>query len=400
MRRHLVAALIGTAALLLGGAGAKAEGRPGKKTIGLALYSSPFAMHETPDGKLECPDGLQHSNKENWELQYPTEADKNAFNEARVHLSPHGNGGQAVPLNYLMYRGPQGQVVLYNPELFKDLPLREVQSKVAYGMNLDGTSDGRATANTCKHEKFADAEGGAEAVDNQLYRVYGCSQGWRKGGFINDRRTYEVRTQVLNRVLLEISDVDDEKNDPEVIVTSYKGIDRIEVDGDVKPVPGLMQRIDVRHPKYTVRTRGKIVDGVLYTEPVDIRMPLMQIQTKTERFMRGMRLELKLTPTGAEGLMAGYENLKEWWLGHATSWGRGVDLLSPHSAPAMWEAANRLADGYPDPKTGQCRAISAAYRLGFVRAHVVQPRANDPLMINASLKAAQKTVSTIPADGS
>jgi hypothetical protein len=397
---YLRAALVSGMILVLGATAVTAADKPAKRTLGLALVASPFAMYETKDGKQECPEGLHHTNKENWKAQFPTEEERTAFIVERVHLGQREAAGGNVPTNYLNARGPQGQLVAYNPELFKDLPLREVQSKVAYGLNLDGTLDGRATPNTCKHEKFASADGAPVAIDNQLYRLYGCGPGWRKGGAINERRATEVRTQVLNRVLFEISDLDDERNDPEVFVTTYKGIDRVELDSAGKPVSGTQQRIDVRYTRYTARMKGKIVDGVLHTDPVDIRMPLFQIQTKTERFMRDMRLQLKLTPTGAEGLLAGYENMKEWWLGYVSSYSQQSDSTAPWSPPAMYEAALRLADGYPDPQTGQCTAISSAWRVTMVRAEIVRPRPDDPLVTNASMKAALRTVSPVPADGS
>jgi hypothetical protein len=397
---YLWATLIGSVAMALAGTGATAADSPTKKTIGLALLTSPFAVYETADGKQECPEGLHTSNRDNWKMHFPTEEARNAFTEARIHLGPRSAGNGNVPENYLQARGPAGQHIGYNPTLVKDLPLREVQSKVAYGLNLDGTTDGRATANTCKHEKFTAADGAPVAVDNQLYRVYGCAVGWRKGGYIGERRSTEVRNQILNRMLFEISDVDDERNDPEVVVTAYKGIDRIELDGAGNALSGTQQRIDVRYTKYVTRTKGKIVDGVLTTEPVDQYMPLFQIQTPTERFVRGMRLQLKLTPTGAEGLLAGYENLKQWWSSYVASYSRTSDTLATWDPPATYEAAHRLADGYPDPQTGKCTAISSAWRVTMVRSDIVRPRRDDPLVLDASFKAAQQTVSPSPADGS
>jgi hypothetical protein len=394
MRWHgcLRAALIGGVAVALSGVSANAADQPAKRTIGLALYYASFAMYETPDAKEECPNGFHLSNKENWALRFPSEEEQNAFIEARVHLGPGGYAGNNTPVDFFQARGPEGQLVASNPWLFKDEPLREVQSKVAYGLNLDGTTDGRATANTCKHQKFAAADGSSVAVDNQLYRVYGCVSGWRKGGTVSERRRREVREQILNRLLFVISDVDDERNDPDVTVTTYKGIDRIDVDAVGKPIVGSQQRIDVRFKKYTTRTRGKIVDGVLTTDPIDQYMPMLNTQEVSERLVQGRRLQLKLTPTGAEGYLAGYENLKDWWNSYTKSYNRHTDSASPWSPPAMYEAAHRLADGYPDPKTGQCTAISAAYDVQMVRANIVSPRPDDPLVTNVSFKAAQRLV--------
>ncbi len=66
-----------------------------------------------------------------------------------------------------------------NPKSFKNDPRRKdyrtVASKIAYGLNLDGTTDGRATPKTCGHQKFQ-GQSGEPLVDNQFYRVAGCSK--------------------------------------------------------------------------------------------------------------------------------------------------------------------------------------------------------------------------------
>src|ERR1700722_11797407 len=152
------------------------------KTIGLVLTRWSPAFYETPGAKDECPAGFHSLNKENWSAQFPTEEQRAKFNQSYVHLGPLSPGGP-IPEDYLQARGPQGSNVVYNPTLVKDpLPLKEVQSKVAYGLNLDGTEDGHATPNSCPHQKFV-APDGEPGVDNQLYRVLGCAPGWRKSGF-------------------------------------------------------------------------------------------------------------------------------------------------------------------------------------------------------------------------
>jgi hypothetical protein len=189
-----------------------------------------------------------------------------------------------------------------------------------------------------------------------------------------------------NRVLVEVSNVDDELNDEHVDVAFYKGIDGI-VDAAGKPVPWLPQRIDIRFPRYMSKTTGKIVNGVLYTDPVDSHIPVFQIVVPGERYIRRMRLKLNLNPSGAEGLLAGYENLREWWRLYQTSMAFNVEQLGGWSPPALHEAAFRLADGYPNPKTGECTAISAAYHIEAVRAFVVRPKNDDPLAIDSKLRA-------------
>jgi hypothetical protein len=385
--RHYVPAMAALAAALLAiGGPVAADGATSKKTIGLVLTSWAPAVYQAPDGKEkdECPEGLHSTNKDNWKLQFPTEEQRADFNRRRVHLGPGVPGG-IMPDLYLQNRGPNGENITYNPTLVKDqLPLREVQGKISYGLNLDGTTDGRATAKTCKHDKFVSPEG-EPGIDNQMYRILGCSSGWRKGGFNVSFHATQFRQRSLNRWLIEISGVDDELNDKSVDVTIYKGIDRIVTDANLKPIAGLTQRIDVRFPKYISKTKGKIVDGVLITEPVDHYHTLFELTSENRRYLRGMRLKLKLNETGASGMIAAYEDLDEWWFYYSKSYIDVVDSIGRWSPPALHEAAYRLADGYPDPRTGQCTAISTAYRVDAVRAFIVKPSPNDPLARQAAL---------------
>jgi len=140
-------------------------------------------------------------------------------------------------------------------------------------------------------------------------------------------------------------------------------------------------RIDERFPQYMVRTKGRIVDGVLITEPVPFaRMAMLQIQIPAERQMHDMVLRLKLKPEGAEGLMGGYENLSTWWNIQSKSPASDIGKYSP---ALLYQAAQRLADGYPDPATGQCTAISVAYEVEAVRALIVHDRKDQPRIAGA-----------------
>ena len=86
-----------------------------------------------------------------------------------------------------------------------------------------------------------------------------------------------------------------------------------------------------------------------------------------------MRLKIKLTPDHAEGLMAGYTDigtfsrqLNESWSTHHQSYGQ-------ESAPSLYRALRRLADGYPDPKTGENTAISSALQVKFSQVFIQHP---------------------------
>lgn len=325
-----------------------------KGTIGLVLTDIRFALRETPGAKEECPTGLQAGEVE----QFKAEPD---FMD---HLRKFGGTTQN--------RGPNGELANYSPMVVEDrLPWRDLQTKLGYGVNLDGTQDGAATARTCRHEKFTSPDG--EQVDNQMARVLGCVQGWRKTGFMAEFYSKEVETSPYNRLLVEVTGVGDERNDPGVNVAIYKGRDRlVRMTSGTSFVPFMSHRIDTRLPQYMFTTRGRIIDGELITDPIPLaRMAMIQIQLPGERQLRDMSLRLKLDDNGAEGLMAGYENISSWWNIQSKSPGSDVGRYSP---ALVYRSALRFADGYPDPATGQCTALSVAYQVSAVRALIVHPR--------------------------
>jgi hypothetical protein len=325
----------------------------GGGAIGLVVTDIRYALYQTADGKQECPDGLQAGEV----MQFK------AMPGHLEHMARFGGTAQN--------RGPNGELPNYVPLAVKDeLPFRELKTTVGYGLNLDGTPDGRATARTLQHAKFTAPDG--EKVDNQMARVLGCVQGWRKTGFMAEFYSNEVVTSPHNRFLIEIAGVDDETNDPAVEVSFYKGIDRLLKTPDGSGfIPFMSHRIDDRATDFTFHTHGRIVDGVLTTEPIPMfRMAMRQIEILGERRMRDARFRIKLGPEAAEGVMAGYEPIETWWNMNSKSPGSDPGRYSP---AALYRAALRYADGYPDPKTGRATAISTAYQIKAVRALIVHP---------------------------
>jgi hypothetical protein len=328
------------------------ESVPAGGVIGFVMSSWYFALYETPGGKEECPDGLQYSHIENYKAQFPTDADRTAFEHR---------------FSYYTNRGPNGENVFYNPTTVQDLlPMREVHGKTAIGLNLDGKIG---------PNDFVSPEG-EPGIDNQLYRVLGCIGGERSKGVIAENGNENLRTSAFNRILLEITGVHSLSDDDSVDVTIYRGLDPLILDSSRNAVPLTTQRIDTRRgARFVHHLKGKIVGGVLTTEPQDVLLPWeQQSGTLTERSFQQMRLRLKLTPNGASGLMGAYHDVEEWWLSFSKIWGSGeIADISGWSAPTVYAALHRYADARPDPQTGQNTAISAAYKVEFVRAFIVHP---------------------------
>jgi hypothetical protein len=338
---------------------AVAAAEPG--SIGLVITGWHHALQQTPGIKAECPAGLNPDDTTNARAQ-PN------FQELR---NKYGH-----PFS----RGPNGELSSYSPLSIQDpIPFSELQTKTGYGLNLDGTTDGRATARSCKHEKFTSPEG--EQVDNQMARVVGCTFGWRKSGFSDEFFNEEIYNNPINRILIEVTGVGDERNDPAVEVQIYKGRDRLVRDPAGQYIPFLTQRVDEQLPEYVSRTRGKIVDGVLITEAIPrARLPLRWIAATGERRIRDLQLRITLDGTHPSGLLAGYEDVKIWWNMQKA---HSIALPAGKQSPASeYRALHRYADGYPDPQTGQCTAISAAYHIETVRAFIAHPAgAQQPMRV-------------------
>jgi len=143
----------------------------------------------------------------------------------------------------------------------------------------------------------------------------------------------------------------------------------------MKVMSGGSQRVDMRWGAKLIRqTRGKIVDSVLTTEPIaEVVIPWMNLNVPTFQIIRDMRLQLKLTPTGAEGLIAGYADVDTWYKQLIRNDSTHHLSNGQISGISLYKALRRLADAYPDPETGANTAISTALDVKLTQVFIVHP---------------------------
>ena len=271
----------------------------------------------------ECPQGFELTLEE----------------EYVASLSPGPREWMRLPQNAFEYgrawkndfaTGPAGENVCSHPTSFRNdprrRPYRGVSSKVAYGLNLDGTTDGRATPRTCAHQKF-EGLNGEPLVDNQLYRVSGCSK--------LNRGTERQTDSYMRRFLVELRGVDDLKNNDHVKVGIYS---TAEGKVSLKAADGS----DVTHqtftitpnPRWRANTRARIVDGVLTSESI----PVLYLSRggdfgsgwgpgfvfRNELEFRDVRFRLTLQPDGTfTGVMGNYRPIDNIYLSQYAG-GRGT----------------------------------------------------------------------------
>jgi hypothetical protein len=343
-RLAVVSALAGMSAPVAAAEGGALRDR----TIGYALTSLYWSVYQTPDGKDECPQGLN--------LWGPREIFKAMF--------PQDKGQKWTEQESHLAREIEGWFPSDKPEKY---PYLEATGQISLGLNLDGKVDANDFTSPT----------GEKGIDNEFFRVIGCQENLRlpdgQMAFFNSKGIVDKR---YNRTLIELTEVDDLTNDPEVTVTMYRGLDPLLRDATGKGIiPGGSQRLDVRWgERFHHVTKGKIENGVLTTAPKDMTFPWTYVNsTPTVVVVRDMQFKLNLKDTSAEGLWAGnvdvdkfYDHMMMAESTHHQAYGR----LSP---PGFARSLFAHADGYPDPKTGKMTTISAALSTTFTQVFIVHP---------------------------
>jgi hypothetical protein len=352
--------------------------------LGLALIAGGNVFRAAPQGQTraflilesdmgllyapmeqECPQGFEMTVEETFlSQQTPAERERLLRPENAKELAGHWKGE--------FMRGPGGENICNNPKSFMNDPrhpvFRGTASKVAYGLDLDGTPDGRATPNTCGHQKFVGVNG-EPGIDNQLYRAVGCSK--------LARSTMPQTKQALDPFLIEIRGLDDPKNDDHVEVGIYSPEDTPMQGSDGIMLPNQTLGVTT-NPHWRTTVSGRIVDGQLTTDVIPVVYMRWILSTwgvfgTQDHEFRDVRFRMSLQPDGTlKGLMASYRPIENiFTVGRCCAGTASVannDCASEHKTLVM------MADGNPDPATGQCTTISSANNFRGVPVFLVSPR--------------------------
>ena len=336
--------LFGMATLFLAGVAMAEAPKDGR--IGYVLTERRWAVYSDDDLDTACPNGFNGGPRDQF-----------------TELFPMDNGRQYTELDTrLMREGRQA-----HPATSEDpFPWYEAQGTISYGLNLDG----KVGPNDLQSPT------GEKGIDNQVYRAVGCINGYRYKGAVWQFDTDDMLDNAANRFVIELTGVDDLLNDGAVTVTTYRGLDGLNKDATGALSAGGVQRVDIRWGRPFIHTmQGRIVDGVLTTEPVDDFKLLWSMGNNLggHQLFHGFRMQIELNPKSAEGLFAGYVDIDQWDLNLNTNWTTHFQSYGHVSEPSLYRALYRLADGYPDPETGRNTAISSAVQVSFVQVHVMHP---------------------------
>jgi hypothetical protein len=322
---------------------------PPEGRIGYVLTTEvSWGIRETPDHKEECPQGFNIGPREQFAEEFPKDGKKRTLAETQL----------------------KREAEVWAPDTSPDKwPYYEATGKYALGIDLDG----KVTP-----EDF-ESDDGRKGIDNQLFRAVGCVRNYRQEGELGIITTKWRAQKPFNRVTFEVSGVDSLKNDPDVTVSYFRTLDTLLAGPTGKYMPGGSQRVDERWGKrFMASAKGRIVDGVLETTSFDqLLMPEDGMGDPAINIFKSAQLRLKLTPEGAEGVLAGFLDVEQWYYAMNTSWATHHAAYGQASALSIYRALHRLADGYPDPKTGAFTAISGAMDIKLVQVYVIHPETNE-----------------------
>jgi hypothetical protein len=273
--------------------------------------------------------------------------------------------------------GPNGTNICSQPDMFDHAPYPGVQSKYGLGLDLDG---GKQSGDTCAHEDFQ-TPAGQRGIDNQEYRAMGCTLEIRGpdgqgGDALTGMKQFHNSGEWTQVILLK--GVDSLVDDPDVEVIYANTADRPTLDSKGNFLRNASFSVNDAGARGRNVLRGHIKDGVLTTDPADIRLAQTWGQggardirgNRSQYHYQKGRLQLEFQPDGTlRGFVGGYRPIFDVIVSTSLG-GAGSALVAGIDCSAELAALRKYADGMRDPKTGKCTAVSSAMRIGAVPAFV------------------------------
>ncbi|MBM4267445.1 MAG: hypothetical protein FJ144_12675 [Deltaproteobacteria bacterium] len=261
-----------------------------------------------------------------------------------------------------------------NPEANQDPDFLTLEgSGRIQGFDLDGlaSTNGAPVAGECRHQDFT-GPAGEPGVDYQLWRAIGCIRGFQRGGIVQNVQDDAVINGEMT-ILLELSDIDDPRNDDEVRVQIFASTDSppLGSDGKVLPYGSLDVHEEARFHSETAV--GRLVDGVLQAGPIDLLLRLNIQIVDAELPLHDAWVRVELLPDGsARGQIHGYWPVEAAYevFGYQAGYA-AADALA-YTCTGLYAALKSHADGGFDPASGACSSLSTIYQFTALPAFVVK----------------------------
>ena len=316
--------------------------------IGYVLTDKFWSIYRGDEAE-ECPNGYNDGPREQYNKLYPDSSTQHTLMETQLAR----------------------EAEVWFPAGTSDTdPFYSSQGTVANGLNLDGQ---------IKEGSDYTSPEGVAGIDNQFNRAMRCVAGYgTPDAYMSFFENGMMHNDNFGRIIIELTGVESLENDEQVTLTIYRGKDSLLLDAAGQSfLPYSTQRVDTRWGKEFMHSmNGKIVDGVLTTEPADIVIPWpVTFALSGAMIIYDARFELELGEEGATGLLGGYVDIENWYRHSNQGWSTHHQSYGQLSQPSVYRALYRYADGRPDPQTGKFTAISSAVEMDFKQAFIVRPNA-------------------------
>jgi len=334
------------------------------ETKGFVVSWFNVAEYADPQNR-DCPHGVNDGP----EIYYRRELKQSGLPQAQIdkyinEFLDLSKAQQTIPVAQMRGRINGKPADVYaDPTSMPDPHLKLVEGPIGYGFDLDGKD---------KKGDFTDPETGEKGVDNQLYRVIGCINEL-KTHTLTDRpplqlNYWNVLYEQMPAWLVEISNIEDPQNSPDVTVTITRAIEAPTKDSGGNVETNLTFTSDP-NPRWHNVVHGRIKDGVLTTDHFDMNM-LGDPFWIQEFHFKEARMRINIAPDGSQkAILGGYHPwFPFYWQYGSEGW--GVDATNNVDLPGFYYALKNAADAYPDPKTGQNTMISSAWLMEAVPAFI------------------------------
>lgn len=174
--------------------------------------------------------------------------------------------------------------------------------EVSDGIDLDGRVSTRADADSCRRSDFVSPDG-REGIDNQFTYLFETVEEMAEEGTIEGIIQGSINGGRL-LLMIELSDVDDWTNDERVSVRVFNAVGTPNLASDGYLVPD--QTFDVDPDSPVNEGVGRIVDGVLETEPFEVELPMAFFNVFFDLRLVDAQLRANVGPEGVtDGVMGG-----------------------------------------------------------------------------------------------
>jgi len=312
----------------------------------------------------DCPAGLQ---KMDWDKLLIT-GYRDTGRVAEVRNAEYSRPGF---LSHLGFRGPHKENLYENPTAIPDPGLKEVEGKIAEGLDLDGNAANGFTGTN-----------GETGVDNAFYKVAGCLnllRGRAKDGFAQKVANESMRNGATT-VIMIMSGEGDPMNDDNVQVGVFTSKDRIVKDANSGVVSDYSFNLDRDGPStlFKARIKNGVIENIdRPTLKIDYSWRKGNPRVKPVELFES-KIRLNVQPDGAlQGVVGGYRPFIEHFL--EVSLGETIDSaitenLGHVDLSGYYYSLRRNADGLKDPATGKNTGISTWFNMNWTPAFVIDPR--------------------------